>query len=80
MSGKENIIPQSTAILDGAKRLVSLDLADDTGIDSILAGDSLQLDQRCPSNELESMVHEQSISCANLSSITAHVKRDTKDK
>jgi hypothetical protein len=53
MSGKENIIPQSTAILDGAKRLVSLDLADDTGIDSILAGDSLQLDQRCPSNELE---------------------------
>jgi hypothetical protein len=53
MSGKENIIPQSTAILDGAKRLVSLDLADDTGIDSILAGDSLQLDQRCPSNVLE---------------------------
>jgi hypothetical protein len=44
--------PQSAAILDGAEGLIGLDLADDPGIYSVLAGDSLQLDQWRPSYEL----------------------------
>lgn len=53
--------PQSRAVLDGAKWLVSLHLADDPRIDPSLAGDSLQFDQRRPSYELrETVAQEQS--------------------
>jgi hypothetical protein len=45
--------PQSAAILDGAQRLVRLHLADDARAYPFLGGDSLELDQRCPSDELE---------------------------
>ena len=42
------------------QRLVGLDLADDPGIYPFLAGDSLELDQRCPANELKESSHTNS--------------------
>jgi hypothetical protein len=45
--------PQSAAILDGAERLVSLDLADDPGMYPIISRDPLQFNQRRPSYELK---------------------------
>lgn len=49
----KDVGPQSAAILDGAQRLVRLHLADDARAYPFLGGDSLELDQRCPSDELE---------------------------
>jgi len=54
----EKMVPQSRAILDGAKRLVSLDLANDPRINPSLAGDSLQLDLWCPPHELKKLLHK----------------------
>jgi len=54
----EKMVPQSRAILDGAKRLVSLDLANDPRINPSLAGDSLQFDQWCPSYELRKLLYK----------------------
>ena len=50
---RKKVRPQSAAILDRAERLVRLDLADYPGIYPFFSSDSLELDQRCPPNELK---------------------------
>jgi hypothetical protein len=57
LSGRINkvdiLVPQSTAVLDRAKRLAGLQLADNPVIQSILVGDSFQFYQWSPSNKLK---------------------------